>query len=124
MTDLATLEAELAAARAAAVENFNRPIGGSLRTKQHGIRVDAAVRRAAELVRTAERLERELSALRNPQPEPAPLNLARLPYARYIRTTYGWYEVVKVNRATVKVVAAPGMDDLVKVAKILEIREA
>lgn len=117
-------EAELEQTRAASLANFERQVGGDLRGKQWARRVDSQLRRGAELGRQAERLERDLAGLRREakQGPPPPLDLSKLPAAKFIRTTYGWYEVVKVNRATVKVLAAPGMDDLIKVSKILAIR--
>ncbi len=121
---VAAKEAELKAARAALGANFNRYAGtSSMRGKQHGIRVDSQIRRGAELAETVKRLEGELAALRAPKRVAPPLDLTRLPFARYIRTKWGWYEVVRVNRVTVTVATDTGMDDLVKISKILEIRE-
>lgn len=96
-----------------------------MRTKSFGVRADANLRRAGHCARTIARLERELEGLRrrSTQPEPKPVDLDRLPYARFVRTWNGWHKVVKVNRVTVKVVVSPGWDDLIKVSKILEIRE-
>jgi hypothetical protein len=122
---IAAKEAELARARKDLEANFDRFAGcSSLRGKQHKIRGDAQIRRAVVLGETVQRLERELAGLRQQaaRPEAQPVDLAALDGARFIRTKYGWYEVVKVNRATVKVAAAPGMDDLVKKNKILEVR--
>jgi hypothetical protein len=122
---IAAKEAELAQARETMKANYDRYAGtSSMRGKQHGIRVDAQIRRGAQLGRTVVRLELELTALRARagQEQSPSLDLSKLSEARFIRTRYGWYEVVRVNRATVKVKAAPGMDDLVKVSKILEIR--
>lgn len=122
---IAAKEAELAQAREAMTANFERHAGTSrLRGKQHNIRIDAQIRRGAALGETVRRLERELASLRRQteRPETPALDLSKLPGARFVRTKVGWYEVVKVNRATVKVLAAPGMDDLVKVSKIVEIR--
>jgi hypothetical protein len=124
---IAAKEAELAATLKAMQANFDRPAGTSqMRGKQHNLRIDAAIRRGADLGRTVERLERELAALRRQadQPEPQPLDLSKLPDARFIRTKVGWYEVVRVNRATVKVVVDPGWDDLIKIGRIVEIRPA
>lgn len=121
---IAAKEAELAAARKALVDNFERPIGGSSRTKQFGRRVDAQLRRAGQLRTAVLRLERELEGLRrdNLRPEVTPVDLSKLPAARYVRTEFGWHKVVKVNKATVKVRVEPGWNDLIKVSKILEIR--
>jgi hypothetical protein len=124
---IAAKETDLAAARDAMEANFARPAGTSrMRGKQHGIRIDAAIRCGADLGRTVERLERELAALRRQadRPEPKPLDLSKLKDARFVRTTCGWYEVVRVNRATVKVLAGRGMDDLIKIGRIVEIRTA
>ncbi|MEU8158097.1 hypothetical protein AB0B94_30965 [Micromonospora sp. NPDC048986] len=118
-------EAELDQVRQAMAANFDRAAGTSrMRGKQHGIRVDAQIRRGAQLGAAVERLGRELNGLRDQaaRPELQPVDLSNLSGARFIRTKFGWYEVVKVNRATVKVLTAPGMDDLIKVGKILEIR--
>lgn len=123
---IAAKEAELAAARGALDAVYSQPAGTSrMRGKQHGVRVDAQIRRGAALSETVQRLGRELDALRRQGtgPASAPLDLARLPVARYVRTRHGWYEVVKVNRVTVKVQVDPGWDDLIKIGKILEIRE-
>ncbi len=120
-TELAEAEKTLTAIADAPV---GRPKRGG---KQSNIRYDAKLRRAAAQVETVKRLERELKALEtrrdNPKAAPVPLDLSRLPFARFIRTDVGWYEVVKVNTKTVKVVVKPGWDDLIKIGKILEIRE-
>lgn len=121
---IAAKEQELATARAALEANFNRFAGTSrLRGKLHKVRGDAQLRRGAELGETVRRLERELRGLRNPPPPMPALDLSRLPHAQYVRTKYGWYEVVKVNAKSVKVLAAPGMDDRIPIARIVEIRE-
>ncbi len=123
---IAAKEKELEAAKAAFYANCNRRVGcTNMRSKQHGRRINAQLKLAGEQRRTITRLERELEGLRRQatRPAPAPLDLSRLPYAEFIRTDAGWYEVVKVNKATVKVVNTPGMDDLIKIRKILEIRE-
>lgn len=121
---IAAKEAELAAAREAMQANFNRPIGGSSKRKSFGVRVDAQIRRGAQLSRDVQRLERELDRLRTrgPKVESPPVTVEALSSARFVRTKVGWYEVVKVNRATVKVVVDPGWDDLIKISKILEVR--
>lgn len=118
-------ELELAQAREAMAANFNRYAGTSrMRGKQHQIRGAAQVRRGASLGETIRRLERELAALHREadRPETPPLDLAKLPKAKFIRTEIGWYEVVKVNRVSVKVKMPPGWNDLVKISKIVEIR--
>lgn len=117
-------EAELESARAAVTATWGQPAGTSrMRGKQHGARIDSQLRRDAQNAETVQRLERELAALRNQQTAPAPVDLSRLPYARFVRTRYGWFEMVRVNRATVKVLVAPGMDDRIPIKKIVEIRE-
>lgn len=123
--EIAVKEAELEQARAALQAAADYQAGGSSRTKTHRIRSDGALRRAGQARHTIERLEREIEGLRRKatQPEPTPLDLGRLPHAQYIRTKVGWYEVVKVNRKTVKVVVDPGWDDLIPIARIVEIRE-
>lgn len=122
---IAAKEADLEQARAALQAAADYRAGGSSRTKTHRIRSDGALRRAGQAGRNIERLEREITALRHKaaQPEPQPLDLTRLPHAQYIRTKVGWYEVVKVNRKSVKVVVAPGWDDLIPITRIIEIRE-
>jgi hypothetical protein len=122
---IAAKEVELEQARAALKAAFDYHPGGSLRTKTFAIRSDGALRRGGQAGNTIERLERELEGLRRraTQPEPAPLDLTRLPYAQYIRTKVGWYEVAKVNRKSVKVVVDPGWDDLIPISRIIEIRE-
>lgn len=122
-TDLiAVKEAELASAVAAMVAASNGPLGG--RGKQGLRRTDANIRRTAEHARIVTRLEGELAVLRRPaKPATVPLDLSRLPFAQYIRTWNGWYEVVRVNRKTVKVINTPGMDDLIPVTRIVAIRE-
>lgn len=122
---IAAKEAELEQARAALQAAADYRSGVRSRTKTHVVRMDGALRRAGLARNTIERLEREIAALRRKaaQPEPAPLDLARLPYAQFIRTWAGWHRVVKVNRKTVKVVVAPGWDDLIPIGRIVEIRE-
>lgn len=123
---IATKEAELAQARQAIAANFDRFAGTSrLRGKVHKIRGDAQLRVGAQLGETVRRLERELASLRSRAERPAtpPLDLTKLPEAKFIRTkARGWCEVVKVNGASVKVLTAPGWDDLIKISKIVEIR--
>jgi hypothetical protein len=121
---IAAKEAELAGARAAMVANFDRPVGGSSRRKSFGRRVDAQIRRGAALAGKVRRLESEIAALQRKQdvPELPPVTVDALRSARFIRTDVGWYEVVKVNRVTVKVKVKPGWDDLIKISKILETR--
>jgi hypothetical protein len=123
---IAAKEQELAAATAAFHTEANRPAGcTNMRAKQHGRRIDAQLKRAGQLRTNMQRLERELAAMRQQASEPprAPLDLTRLPFAAFIRTDVGWYKVLKVNKVTVKVVNTPGMDDLIKISKIVEIRE-
>lgn len=122
---IAAKEVELERARAALQAAFNYNPGGSLKTKTFAVRSDGALRRGAQAGNAIERLEREIEGLRRKatKPEPVPLDLDRLPHAQYIRTKVGWYEVVKVNRKTVKVVVDPGWDDLVPISRITEIRE-
>lgn len=100
--------------------------GGFRRGKQALQRADANLKRSAALVRDVQRLEQEVKALERP---PAPSVPAggftpdQLKGARIIRTRVGWHEVVKVNAKTVKVKAAPGMDDLVPVKRIIDARD-
>jgi hypothetical protein len=96
---------------------------GNSRTKQFGRRADGNLRRAAEARRLVERLTQELETLRRPVRVVPPLDLERLPFATHIRTDVGWYEVVKVNRKSVKVVVDPGWDDLIPIKRIKEIHE-
>lgn len=122
---IAAKETELAKASAAMVANFDRHAGtSSMRGKQHGIRIDAQIRRGAQLGKTVKRLERELTSLRTrvDRPDLGPVDLDVLAPGCVIRTDIGWYRVVKVNRVTVKVQMPPGWDDLIKISKILEIR--
>lgn len=121
---IAAKEAELEQAHAASLANSERQVGGSSRRIQFVRRIDAQIRRAAAYVRTIEGLERELAALkrRAERPDPGPVDLDTLVPDCLIRTDCGWYRVVKVNRATVKVAVRPGMDDLIKKTKILAIR--
>lgn len=123
--EIAAKEAELEQARAALQAAADYQSGVRSRTKTHVVRMDGALRRAGLAANTIRQLERELEGLRRKatQPEPVRLDLARLPHAQYIRTRYGWHEVVKVNRKSVKVVADPGWGDLVPIARIIEIRE-
>lgn len=128
LTDTADLiaakEAELAAAQAAMVANFDRPIGGSSKRKSFGVRVDASIRRGAELAEKVRRLEQEIAGMKRRAAlvELPPVTPEALASAKAIRTDVGWYRVVKVNRVTVKVVVDPGWDDLIKISKILEVR--
>lgn len=122
---IAELEAELKTAEAAAQANFEHTPGGRSRTKRFGKRVDAQLKRAGQHRRNIERIQRELAALNRQANQPAPvvLDLARLPHAYAIRTDTGWYRVLKVNRVTVQVEVPPGWNDLIKISKVLEIRE-
>lgn len=122
---IAAKEAELEQARTALQAAFDYNPGGSLKTKTFAVRSDGALRRGAQAGDAIERLEREIEGLRRKatQPEPVPLDLTRLTHAQYIRTRNGWYEVVKVNHKTVKVVVEPGWDDLIPIGRIIEIRE-
>ncbi|MEV5211247.1 hypothetical protein AB0K35_27625 [Micromonospora sp. NPDC053740] len=127
-TRIAAKEAELARALKAFNAECDRPVGGSSRRKSFGVRLDAQIRRAAQLGGDVQRIERELSALRIQGAQrlgPAGQHDAStLAGVRFVRTDIAWYEVVKVNRATVKVKVRPGMDDLIKIGKILEARDA
>jgi hypothetical protein len=106
------------------VANFNRPVGGgSLRTKAHGQRVDASIRRGAEHSETVRRLERELEGLRRQPDQPAapaaPITVDELRGAGFVKYRGDWYEVAKVNRTTV---AVKGGRDPVKVSGITDYR--
>lgn len=120
---IAMKSAELVAARRAFDREANWRNHGGMRTKNFGRRSDANLRRGAAAGRLVQRLESELDALRRPVREVPPLDLERLPFATHVRTDAGWYEVVKVNRKTVKVVVDPGWDDLVPIKRIREIHE-
>jgi hypothetical protein len=122
---IAAKEAELVAARNAMEANFNRPVGGSSRTKQFGRRIDAQLRRGGQLGREVQRLQSEIRGLRRraTEPAPAPLDPSRLPYAKAIRTATGWYRVLKVNAKSVVVEVPPGWDNRFPLSRILEIRE-
>lgn len=118
-------EADLDQARARLDALPTNPGTSSLRGKTHGIRVDAAIRRTAELCDEIRRLEAKLTSLRSAPPAPpATLDLSQLHLARFVRTRWGWFEVVKVNTKSMKVLAAPGMDDRVPIGKILDFRTA
>lgn len=123
--ELASVEAELAALREQHANINATPGAGRLGSKQHTTRVGAALHRSTQLGQAIQRLEREAEALRNAGSQPANTgghNAETLTGARFVRTRYGWHEVVRVNRASVKVLAAPGMDDLIPHRKILEAR--
>ena len=122
---IAAREAELEQARAALQAAADYQSGVRSRTKTHRVRMDGALRRAGQAGNRITRLEHEIAALRLKATEAArpPLDFDRLPHAQYIRTKVGWYEVVKVNRKSVKVVVPPGWDDLIPIARIIEIRE-
>ncbi len=122
---IAAKEAQLVATRNEFAANADRPLWGKQRTKQFGRRVDSQLRRAGQLGREVERLEGELRGLRRraSEPEPAPLDLDRLPYAKAIRTATGWYRVLKVNAKSVVVEVPPGWDNRFPLSRILEIRE-
>lgn len=115
--------AEIAARTAAMVASFDAPAGG--RGKQGLRRTDAQIRRGAVHSKAVRQLERELAGLETrPRPARAPLDLSRMPFAKYVRTHGGsWYEVEKVNKSSVRVKVAPGMDKLRKFSQIIEIRE-
>lgn len=121
---LAAKEAELAQA-VKALEDFDYRPSGNTRTKASSQRTNAAIRRAADLASAMRRLEREVAALRKPAPPAVPaggFTPEQLAAAKFIRTRYGWYEVAKVNKKSVKVKAAPGWDDTIPVKRILEVR--
>lgn len=84
---------------------------------------DAEARAAGEL----DVAEKALGAARRGlelahQDAPVEYTREQLEAATHVRTWRGWERIVRVNRASVKVFRAPGEDDLVKVAKILEVR--
>jgi hypothetical protein len=130
-TPLARKEAELTAAREA-LAAYSPQFSGNQRTKSANQRVGATFRRSAQLVENVQRLEREVEGLRRQGDRPAPagpppggFNAGNLAGAKFVRTRLGgWYEVVKVNRASVKVKAAPGMDDTISHKKIIDARGA
>ena len=123
---VAAAEHELTEARAALAGLDGTPGTSSMRGKQHGQRVDANVRRAAQLADRVQRAERALAAAREqgdrPTSTPAAVTPERLANAKFVKTRYGWYEVVKVNKSSVKVRAAPGMDDRIPIGRITEVR--
>lgn len=117
--------AELAAAIKAR-DGYEFTPYGSQRTKSAGVRLDAGLRRTAENHRKVDQLEREVAALERPPAPTAPkggFTPDQLKNARVIKTRLGWHEVVKVNAKSVKVKAAPGMDDLVPVKRIIDARD-
>jgi hypothetical protein len=123
----AALEAKRAELDAARKATETVPMfGGSSKRKSFAVRVDANIRRTAEAFRNVERLEREVKALERPPVATAPQGgwtPEQLAGARVIRTRLGWHEVVKVNQKSVKVKAAPGMDDLVSYKRIIDARD-
>lgn len=121
---LAAKKDELAKANAA-LGDYQPILGGPRGGKQAKQRTDAALRRTATMVEGIRRLEHEVAALQRPETPKAPaggFGPEQLAGARFVRTRYGWHEVVKVNRASVKVKAAPGMDDTISTKKIIEVR--
>lgn len=84
---------------------------------------DAEARAAGELDVAEKALASALRGVEMAR-ENAPIEHTReqLEAATHVRTWRGWERIVRVNRASVKVFREPGMDDLVKVDKILEVR--
>lgn len=75
------------------------------------------IRAAQERVRIEEGHER-----RRQEKARVPFTRDQILGAKLIRTRSGWWEVVKVHKATVKVKVDPGWDDLIPISKILEHR--
>lgn len=118
-------EQELERATEALNAEGARPAGtSSMRGKQHGQRIDAQIKRLAEHSATVQKLTRELEALRRDSQQPArvakTITAETLKGARLIKDRYGWYEVEKVNRTTVKYKGPRGMDNLMKISKIVD----
>jgi hypothetical protein len=84
----------------------------------------ASMRRAAEHQQTASAASHreQVAAARAADSVRVRLSAEDLTGARLVRTRHGWHEVVRVNRATVQVLAAPGMDDRISVGRVLEVR--
>jgi hypothetical protein len=122
-TQIAAIETELTAARSMVEALGNQTPGtSSMRGKQHHIRIDANLRRLAQAVQRVQGLDRQLEALRRPARKADAVGVPATPEnitkARFVHTWAGWHQVVKVNRVSVKVKAAPGMDDLVPFRRI------
>lgn len=106
-------------------EWVTRPGCVNTRAKQHTVRYNAALRRTARAFEELRQLETSAHALilRLKQADPIPVTPETLATARFVRDRHGfWYEVVRVNRVTVKVVVDPGWNDLAKISNLVEVR--
>lgn len=95
--------------------------------KQHRRRVESELNAERDLGMRIRRAESKVHSLQHQlaeqvERERPKLTAADLAGARAVRDRFGWHRVVKVNQKTVKVVVAPGMDDLLPIAKVLEVR--
>ena len=96
------------------LKQHRRAMAGEMRAeKDAGLRV----RRAESVVVTRKRqLATEIEKAR------PKLTVDDVRGAVAVRDRYRWHRVVKVNTKTVKVVVEPGMDDLISLDKVLEVR--
>lgn len=122
MNTIADKEAELAAAREA-LAAFDPTPGGNSRTKRHAQRVDSRIARLARIADTVQRLERELTGMRQTEERadepvftasPDTINVGDIITTRY----EGWRRVVRVNRKTVSVETGYSWTDTVPYPKI------
>lgn len=127
MNPIAEKEADLQAAREHLASLATNPGTSSLRGKQHGIRIDAAIQRTARLVETIRRLERELEGLHRAESERADPAFVAGPntirVGDFVATRLtGWREVVRVNKKSVSVATGYSWTDTVLYVKILRHR--
>lgn len=119
------LQALLAARQAAWDGRDRNPSLARLRPgplKQHRKRTDAEMRREKARDLAIQAAEQKIARLKRDaaKADRAPVTVEEIATAGLVQVDSGtWYRVVKVNRATVKVLVEPGMDDLIKVGRIV-----
>lgn len=117
VTELAAIENSLA--------NLPRnPGNASLRGKQHHIKVNAAIGRAAAMVEATQRLNILTKGLvtQIAEAQLSPVTDDMLKTARLVRDRHGWHEVVRVNKTTVSVATGYSWVDRIPHSKIVEVR--
>ena len=120
---IAEVRVVLESARHAATPERN-PGCSKLRGKQHGIRIDASIRRTAEVFERVARLEREIEALRVQlgRTERRPVDPAALKGAKFVRDHRGtWHEVVRVNAKSVSVKTGHSWTDRIPHSRIVAV---
>ena len=121
---IAEVGAELESARRAATPERN-PGCSKLRGKQHGIRIDASIRRTAQGLDRVRRLEQELAGLRaqRQRAEQVPVDPDALQGARFVFDAkfQEWREVARVNKTTVSVTTGHSWTDRIPHSRIVAV---